>query len=202
MFKFRQQEQGHRSISNWYKDLKASVKTLRLKRCTCGQGYSEDRAIRDVMIELTNDSKLRKDGLSKDLSLADVLKEGEANELARSRAATVEGKSSVLILQATEAGEDDTLTEEEEQIMVAKLRKAGKYSIKVNKKSMECERCIYYQKNPHSSENCHFKDKQCRACKKTGHMGGSKMCTKTTSVRRIDFLDKENWHHQEQVLTN
>ena len=23
------------------------------------------------------------------------------------------------------------------------------------------------------------------------------MCTKTTSVRRIDFLDKENWHHQE-----
>ena len=46
------------------------------------------------MIELTNDGKLQKDGLSKDLSLADVL------------------------------------TEEEEQIMVAKLRKAGKYSIK------------------------------------------------------------------------
>ena len=93
MFKFCQQEQGQRSISSWYKELKSSVKTLRLKRCTCGHGYSEDRAIRDVMIELTNDSKLRKDGLSKDLSLADVLKEGEANELARSRAATVEGKS-------------------------------------------------------------------------------------------------------------
>ena len=50
-------------------------------------------------------------------------------------------------LAATEAGKDDTLTEEEEQYMVAKLREAGKYSIKPKKKSNECEICIYYQKN-------------------------------------------------------
>ena len=149
------------------------------------------------MIELSNDIKLRKDGLSKVLSLEEVLKEGEANELARSRAATVEGKSTVHKLCATVAGDDDTLTEEEEQIMIAKIRKSGKYSIKANKKTVECERCVYYQKNPHSSDNCHFKDKQCRVCKKTGHMGGAKLCTKTTNVHRIDFLDKNNWHHQD-----
>ena len=132
MFKFRQQEQGQRNINSWFKELKSCVKTLRLGRCTCGNGYSEDRAIRDVMVELTNDSKLRKDGLAKDLPLTEVLKEGEANELARSRAATVEGKSTVSKLRATAADDDDPLTEEEEQLMVAKLRKAGKYSIKTN----------------------------------------------------------------------
>ena len=161
MFKFRQQEQGQRSINNWYKELKSYVKTLRLGRCTCGHGYSEDRAIRDVMIELSNDSKLRKDGLSKDLSLTDTLKEGEANELARTRAATVEGKNSVHKLLTTATDDDDMLTEEEEQVLVAKLRKAGKYSIKANKKTTECERCVYSQKKPHSSENCFFKDKEC-----------------------------------------
>ena len=182
MFKFRQLEQGQRSIGTWYKDLKSLVKTLRLGRCTCGNGYSEDRAIRDVMIELTNDSKLRKDGLSKDLSLADVLKEGEANELARSRAATVEGKNTVHKLLATEAGNDDTLTAEEEQLLVAKLRKGGKYSIKANKKATECERCVYSSKNPHSTENCYFKDKVCRVCKQKGHMGGSKLCQATSQA--------------------
>ena len=204
MFKFRQQEQGQRSINHWHKELKSSVKTLRLGRCTCGHGYSEDRAIRDVMIERTNDSKLRKDGLSKDLSLADVLKEGEANELARSRAATVEGKSTVNKLLATATGDsddDEALTEEEEMLMVAKLRKAGKYSIKANKKNTECERCTYSSKNPHTSESCYFKDKVCRVCKKTGHMGGAKLCKATVKVNKLltqgDFKDQDNWHHQE-----
>ena len=143
MLKFRQTEQAQRNISNWYKELRSSVKTLRLGRCTCGHGYSEDRAIRDVMIELTSDSKLRKDRLSKKLSLADILKEGEANELAHSRAATVEGKSTVHKLQATDFDDRDTMKAEEEQIMVTKLRKAGKYSIKTTQKPDECERCIY-----------------------------------------------------------
>ena len=85
--------------------------------------------------------------------MTEVLKEGEANELARSRAATVEGKNSIHKLLATAGSDDDTLTEEEEQIMIAKLRKKGKYSIKTTKKAVECERCVYYLKNPHSSEN-------------------------------------------------
>ena len=93
MFKFRQGAQQQQSIEVWYKKLRSAVKTLRLKECTCGHGYSEERAIRDIMVELTNNTKLRKDALSKDLSLAALLKEGEANELARSRTATVEGKN-------------------------------------------------------------------------------------------------------------
>ena len=91
MFKFRQQGQDQQGIETWHKKLKSVVKTLRLGHCTCGHGYSEERAIRDVMVELTTDSKLRKDGLSKDLSLDALMKEGIANELARSREATVEG---------------------------------------------------------------------------------------------------------------
>ena len=91
MFKFFRTEQGHRGIYQWYKQLKASVKTLRLGRCTCGHGYSEERAIRDVMVALVTDNKLRKDALAKDFKLDLLLKEGEANELARTRAATVEG---------------------------------------------------------------------------------------------------------------
>ena len=200
MFKFRQLEQGQRSISSWHKELKALVKTLRLGRCTCGNGYSEERAIRDIMIELTTDSKLRKDGLSKDLSLAEVLKEGEANELARQRARTVEGKTSVNKLKTAAVEQDEELTEEEEAIMVAKLRKAGKYSIKAFKKATECERCIYSLKNPHVSDNCYFKDKECRSCKKKGHMSGSKLC-KETRVRKIevmDYEDEENWHYKEK----
>ena len=69
MFKFRQTSQDQQSIDEWYKTLKSAVKTLRLGQCTCGLGYTEERAIRDVMVELTKDSKLRKDALSKDLSL-------------------------------------------------------------------------------------------------------------------------------------
>ena len=85
MFKFRQYAQGQQSIDSWYKKLKAAVKTLRLNACTCEGGHSEERAIRDIMVELTNDCKLRKDALTKDLSLGDFLKEGEAKELAQSR---------------------------------------------------------------------------------------------------------------------
>ena len=61
MYKFRQLAQGQRNITKWHKQLKSSVKTLRLSSCTCGHGYSEERAIRDIMVELTTDSKLRKD---------------------------------------------------------------------------------------------------------------------------------------------
>ena len=72
-----------------------------------------------------------------------MLKEGEANELARSRAATVEGKTTVnkLTAAAAAADNDEPITEEEEKAMIAKLRKAGKYSIKTNKKGNTCERC-------------------------------------------------------------
>ena len=48
MFKFRQNDQGHRGINTWYKQLKSTVKTLRLKRCTCGNGYSEEHVIIDI----------------------------------------------------------------------------------------------------------------------------------------------------------
>ena len=174
MFKFRQQIQGQQSIKSWYKQLKSSVKTLRLGRCTCGHGYTEDRAIRDTMIELTTDSKLRKDGVSKDLKLNEVLKEGEANELARSRAATVEGKS-VHKIQRNET--DNDMTDEEAEVMIAKLKKAGRYSIKSDKKN-ECERCTNPRK-PHPSNKCYFLDKKCNVCKEVGHMGGS-ICVKET----------------------
>ena len=125
MLKFRQCAQDQQSIDKWYKQLKSAVKTLRLGRCTCGGGYNEERAIRDIMVELTNDTKLRKDGLSKDLSLKELLKEGEANELARRRAAAVEGKSVLKISK-----EDDDLTDADAEFMIAKLKRAGKYSVK------------------------------------------------------------------------
>ena len=158
MFKFRQNEQGSRGIYEWYKQLKATVKTLRLKQCTCGLGYSEERAIRDVMVALTADSKLRKDALSKDLSLDKLLKEGEANELARARAATVEKKG----VNKIELDEDEELTEEEAQHMIAKLKRAGKYSTKYEKseKSQKCDRCVD-PKTPHLPNNCFFKDNSC-----------------------------------------
>ena len=76
MFKFRQNAQDQQTIEAWYKKLRSAVKTLRLQKCTCGHGYSEERAIRDIMVELTTDTKLRKDALSKDLSLEALLKEG------------------------------------------------------------------------------------------------------------------------------
>lgn len=89
--KFRQCAQGQRTIDNWLKKLGAQAKTLRLGKCTCGHGYSDERAIRDVMVELTTDTKLRKDALSKDLTLDDLIREGKANELARSRNMVLEG---------------------------------------------------------------------------------------------------------------
>ena len=126
MYKFRQLAQGQRNIIKWHKQLKSSVKTLRLSQCTCGNGYSEERAIRDIMVELTTDGKLRKDALSKDLKLDELLKEGEANELARARSATVESKS---VSRVVNLNEDEPLTEEQEKLMIAKLRKSGKYSV-------------------------------------------------------------------------
>ncbi len=130
MFKFRQYAQEQQSIEGWYKKLRSAVKTLRLNKCTCGHGYSEERAIRDVMVELTNDTKLRKDGLSKDLSLAEVIKDGESNELARSRAATVEGKN---VMKVRTADDDEELTEDQAQYMIAKLQRAGRYSTRSDK---------------------------------------------------------------------
>ena len=198
MFKFRGNEQGHRSIYDWYKQLRASVKTLRLKRCTCGQGYSEERAIRDVMVALTADNKLRKDALSKDLALDMLLKEGEANELARARAATVEKKGIKKIELRDD--EEEELTEEEAQYMIAKLKRAGKYSTKYEKNEKKCDRCVE-PKTPHSSNNCFFKDKECHACKEKGHMKGAKRCSKTMSVRKLekvesDYNDKSNWESE------
>ncbi len=60
MFKFRQHAQEQQSIETWFKRLRSAVKTLRLHKCTCGHGYTEERAIRDLMVELTNNTKLRK----------------------------------------------------------------------------------------------------------------------------------------------
>ena len=145
MFKFRQYAQGQQDIDTWYKKLKAAVKTLRLRDCSCGGGYSEDRAIRDVMVELTNDSKLRKDALTKDLSLTALLKEGEANELVRSRAATVEGKS----IHRLSAQADKELTDEEAEVMIARLKSAGKYSNRlerVSQKEAACNKQVYQTK--------------------------------------------------------
>ena len=196
MFKFRQNEQGHRGLYDWYKQLKASVKTLRLKQCTCGLGYSEERAIRDVIVALTTDNKLRKDALSKDLALDKLLKEGEANELARARAAALEKSVNKIEL------EDEELTEEEAQYMIAKLKRAGKYSTKYEKqeKSQKCDRCVD-AKTAHSPNNCFFKDKECHACKEKGHMKGAKRCSKTKCVRKLekietDYNDRSNWESE------
>ena len=106
----------------------------------------EDRAIRDVMVELANDSKLRKDALdTKDLSLTALLKEGEANELVRSRAATVEGKS----IHRLSAQADKELTDEEAEVMIARLKSAGKYSNRlerVSQKEAACNKQVYQTK--------------------------------------------------------
>ena len=171
------------------------MKTLRLHQCTCGHGYSEDRAIRDLMVELTNDPKLRKDALSKDLTLEQLLKEGEANELARRRASAVEGKS---VMQLSM---DDDLTEEEANFMIAKLKKAGRFSSRADKskeKATEpCTRCTN-PKIPHQPEKCFFLDKTCHACKETGHMKGSAMCPKTDkqTIKKVsvdcDYDDPTN----------
>ena len=167
MFKFRQGTQDQQSIDSWYKRLKSAVKTLRLQKCTCGLGYSEERAIRGVMVELTNDSKLRKEALSKDLSLEELLKEGETNELARSRATTVENKQ-VMKLNV----DKDGLTDEEASMMIAKLKKAGKYSNRSEKLSQKeaCNRCTKPRQH-HTQDKCYFRDKECRVCNQVGHMG-------------------------------
>ena len=195
MFKFRQYAQDQQSIDTWYKKLKRVVKTLRLGNCTCGGGYSEERAIRDIMVELTNDSKLRKDGLSKDLSLTEVLKEGEANELARRRAATVEGKKVMKVEH-----DDEALTAAEEEYMIAKLRKSGKYSVRSEKKEgkEQCPRCIN-SRAPHQPDRCYFVDKECHACKQMGHMAGAQLCSKKKEkkLKKVsiekDYDDPTNW---------
>ena len=202
MFKFRQNEQGQRGINPWYKQLKASVKTLRLKQCTCGHGYSEERAIRDVMVALTNDSKLRKDALAKDLSLADLLKEGEANELARSRAATVEQKN----LAVNKLDMTDDLTDAEAEHLIAKLKRAGKFSTKYDKeqkKASTCDRCVN-PRTAHTEDKCFFKDKDCHVCKEIGHMRGAKRCGKTKKVNKVqveksaaDYDDLANWNMEQ-----
>ena len=112
LYKFRQLAQGQRNITKWHKQLKSAVKTLRLNSCTCGNGYSEERAIRDIMVELTTDSILRKDALSKDLGLDKLLKEGEA----RARSATVESKS---VNRVVNLNEDEPLTEEQVEFFVS-----------------------------------------------------------------------------------
>ena len=152
MFKFRQSAQENQSIDAWYKRLKSAVEILRLGNCTCGQGYTEQRAIRDIMVELTVDSKLREDALTKDLALHALLKEGEANELARKRAATVEGKK---VMQMS-LDDEEELTEAEANIMIAKLKKAGRYSARSDKKmenenSKQCKRCTN-PRRPHQQD--------------------------------------------------
>ena len=220
MFKFRQTHQDRQSIDEWHKKLKSAVKTLRLGQCTCGHGYNEERAIRDVMVELTNDSKLRKDALSKDLSLADLLKEGEANELARSRAATVEQNKNI---RRTGIEEEESEGEEGEERKVNKTKKWGRYSSRYEKdKSVvkyKCDRCTNPRK-PHNEESCYFLDKTCRVCKQVGHMGGSKACKGKDSkeVRRVvvevdldkdirkmtveyDYYNPDNWEDEKPTET-
>ena len=208
MFKFRQNEQGQRGINAWYKQLKTNVKTLRLKQCTCGLGYSEERAIRDVIVALTTDAKLRKDALTKDLSLADLIREGEANELARSRAATVEKKS----VHKLSRIDDDELTDEQANYYIAKLKQAGKFSSRYDQqgKSYACDRCVKSSKSKlHTIDTCYFKDQECRVCKEIGHMGGSKLCKKKGNhIRKVvlsedecDYENPENWGSEEKDKT-
>ena len=103
------------------------------------------------------------------------------------------------------------MTEEEAQYMIAKLKRAGKYSTKYTKpeKSEECDRCVK-PRTPHSAETCFFKDKECHACKVKGHMKGAKRCNKNKSVRKLeivvsdpdeeenDYDDKTNWKSEEK----
>ena len=195
MYKFRQLAQNQRNITNWHKQLKSSVKTLRLNSCTCGNGYSEERAIRDIMVELTTDSKLRKDGLSKDLKLDELLKEGEANELARARSATVENKS---VNKLVYLSEDEPLTAEQESLVIAKLKQSGKYSVRTDKKKeeVECDRCTK-PKRPHTSDKCYFVDQECRSCKEIGHMKGARRCKNTKVVKRICVSSEEEMEEDE-----
>ena len=219
MFKFRQTSQDQQSIDEWYKTLKSAVKTLRLGQCTCGLGYTEERAIRDVTLELTKDSKLRKDALSKDLSLSDLLKEGEANELARSRAATVEQNKNIRKTRMAE-GEGEVFEEEEEH-RIAKTKKAGRFSNRYEKERKKdrpkCNRCTN-PRRPHSEDSCFFVDKTCHVCKQVGHMGGSKACKGKDGIEinrvivdidldkdirsvtlEYDYYDPTNWADESQT---
>ena len=127
-----------------------------------------------------------------------LLKEGEANELARARAAAVEKKS----VNKVERQDQEELTDEEAQFMINKLKQAGKYSTQYEKqekqeKNQKCDRCVD-SKTSHSPNNCFFKDKECHACKEKGHMKGAKRCSKTKRVRKLekienDYNDKNNW---------
>ena len=56
--------------------------------------------------------------------LTDLLKEEEANELARTRAATVEKKS----VNKLEMLDDDELTDYQAKYYITKLRQAGRFS--------------------------------------------------------------------------
>ena len=92
----------------------------------------------------------------------------------------------------------DQLTDEEANMMIARLKMAGKYSNrsdKVRNKELVCSRCTK-PRHPHSSETCYFKDKVCRVCKQVGHMGGSKMCSgkaiKRVSIEK-DFDNPQCW---------
>ena len=71
MFQLRQCVQGERSFSKWYRKLKSLTKTLCIDDCTCGGGYSKERIIRDLIVELTADSALREEALRKRRSKQD-----------------------------------------------------------------------------------------------------------------------------------
>ena len=144
---------------------------------------------------------LRKDALAKDYSLDKLLKDGEANELARTRAATVEKKNIQRVSR-----DDEELTDAEAQTMIAKLKRSGKYSVRQEKtrerqeKETACDRCTNARRL-HTQETCYFRDKTCRVCQKVGHMGGAKRCEKQEkSIHKVeitskDYEDSNNWHH-------
>ena len=142
--------------------------------------------MRDVIVQLTKDGKLRKDALTKDYELKALLNEGEANELARSRAATVEQKS----VHRINHDDDEEITDEEAEFMIAKLQRAGKYSTKAQKvEPVQCDRCVN-SRNEHTEDKCYFKDKECRKCNKKGHMQGSTRCSKTKKVKKVALHNK------------
>ena len=87
--------------------------------------------------------------------------------------------------------------------MIAKLRRSGKYSVRLEKTNREkdtvCDRCTNARK-PHTPETCYFLDKTCRVCQKVGYMGGSKRCKHKKSIHKVeivsrDYEDSSNWHH-------
>ena len=135
------------------------------------------------MVELTTDTKLRKEALSKDLTLDDLIWEGEANELARSRNMVLEGGDKKI--KKLQIDKDTNLSEDQANFLIQKLKKAGKYSKQFKDTPIvsTCPRCINLRKS-HDSDNCFLKNKECRVCKKTGHMGGAKMC-KEKSVNEV-----------------